>query len=138
MARSSNSSQGMAQAAAQSVVLAQELLKDNTTATQANSTRIQAKSLLQCSELKHKPTGKRKKGVQRRMGPNLTYLREELENRVQHRTGRRVRNLSIQVNPDSIILQGQTVSYYVKQLAQHGVRECLPDVCLVNAITVAH
>ena len=128
----------MARAATQSVLLAQELLNRLMAAAQGNSTRIQAKSLLECSEVEHKPMGERKKGVQRRMGPNLTYLREELENRVQHRTGRRVRNLSIQVNPDSIVLQGQTVSYYVKQLAQHGVRECVPDMRLVNAITVAH
>ncbi len=76
-------------------------------------------------------------GVQRRMGHNLMHLREELESRVHHRTNRRVRNLSIQVSPDGVVLQGQTVSYYVKQLAQHGVREYLPDVRLVNAITVA-
>jgi hypothetical protein len=71
------------------------------------------------------------------MGSNLTHLKEELESRVQLRTGRRVRNLAIQVSQEGIVLQGQAISYYVKQLAQHGVRECLPDVRLENAITVA-
>jgi hypothetical protein len=64
-------------------------------------------------------------------------LKEELESRVQLRTGRRVRNLAIQISPECVVLQGQAISYYVKQLAQHGVRECLPDVKLENAITVA-
>jgi hypothetical protein len=72
------------------------------------------------------------------MGANLTRLREELVNRVQNRTNRRVRNLAIQVTPECVILQGQTVSYYIKQLAQHGVRECLPHVRLENFITVAN
>jgi hypothetical protein len=36
------------------------------------------------------------------------------------------------------VLQGQAGSYYIKQLAQHGVRECLPNVPLQNAITVAN
>jgi hypothetical protein len=71
------------------------------------------------------------------MGANLTYLREELESRVHLRTGRRVRNLAIEVNPEGVVLQGQAATYYVKQLAQHGVRECLPDVRLENAIVVA-
>ena len=71
------------------------------------------------------------------MGADLTRLREELETRVQSRTGRRVRNLAIQVSPEGVVLQGQAASYYIKQLAQHGVREYLPDVRLENTITVA-
>jgi hypothetical protein len=70
------------------------------------------------------------------MGANMTHLRQELESRVQIRTGRRVRNLSIQVSPERILLQGQATSYHVKQLAQHGVQECLPDAYLENAIIV--
>ena len=71
------------------------------------------------------------------MGADLTHLREELETRVQSRTGRRVRNLAIQVSPEGVVLQGQATSYYIKQLAQHGVREYLPNVRLENIITVA-
>ena len=71
------------------------------------------------------------------MRADLTHLREELETRVQTRTGRRVRNLTIEVSPEGVILQGQASSYYIKQLAQHGVREFLPDVRLENTIIVA-
>jgi hypothetical protein len=70
------------------------------------------------------------------MGANMTLLRQELESRVQSRTGRRVRNLNIQVSPERILLQGQAASYHVKQLAQHGVQEYLPDALLENAIVV--
>ena len=64
-------------------------------------------------------------------------LLEELENRILARTGRRVRNLDINLSADGVILKGQTETYYVKQLAQHGVRDVLPDVRLDNAIQVA-
>lgn len=72
------------------------------------------------------------------MKPNdFPRLREELETRVQARTGRRVRNLAIQLSPDGVTLQGNTLSFYDKQMAQHGVREVLPEVQLNNAIIVA-
>jgi hypothetical protein len=70
------------------------------------------------------------------MVANLLDLRSELETRVHLRTGRRVRNLAVEVSLERVVLQGQATSYYVKQLAQHGVRECLPDVRLENAIVV--
>jgi hypothetical protein len=35
------------------------------------------------------------------------------------------------------VLHGQASAFYIKQLAQHGVRELLPDVRLQNAIEVA-
>jgi hypothetical protein len=35
-----------------------------------------------------------------------------------------------------VVLRGQTSSYYVKQLAQHGVQELLPQVRLENSIVV--
>jgi hypothetical protein len=64
-------------------------------------------------------------------------LRKELESRVLIRTGRRVRGLDIELSPECVKLHGQTNEYYVKQLAQQGVRELLPDVRLENAIEVA-
>ena len=64
-------------------------------------------------------------------------LRRELECHVRARTGNRLRNLDIQLAPDGILLQGRTSTYYVKQLAQHGIRDVLPDVQLHNAIEVA-
>jgi len=64
------------------------------------------------------------------------HLRSELERRVHDRTGRRIRNLSIELAPGCVVLRGQTTTYYAKQLAQHGVRDLLPQVELENAITV--
>jgi len=63
-------------------------------------------------------------------------LQDELARRVQDRTGRRIRNLTIELCDERVILRGQAVSYYVKQLAQHGVRDLLPDVRLENTISV--
>lgn len=63
-------------------------------------------------------------------------LRTELESRVLSRTSRRVRNLRIELHAERVVLSGQTTSYYVKQLAQHGIREILPYVSLENTIAV--
>jgi hypothetical protein len=63
-------------------------------------------------------------------------LRSELERHVIERTGRRVRNLAIELDPEAVVLRGSTVSFYVKQLAQQGVREVLPQIHLENAIVV--
>ena len=63
-------------------------------------------------------------------------LRSELERHVLARTGKRVRNLAIELCSERIVLRGQSTSYYVKQLAQHGVRDVLPHVRLENAIVV--
>jgi hypothetical protein len=68
---------------------------------------------------------------------NLYHLRAELENRVVARTGRRIRNLDIELLPEGVVLRGQTMSFHVKQLAQQGVREFLPDIQLQNAIQVS-
>jgi hypothetical protein len=63
-------------------------------------------------------------------------IHKELECRILALTGRRVRNLHIKLTREGVLLQGETQTYYVKQLAQHGVREVLPDVRLDNAIHV--
>jgi hypothetical protein len=63
-------------------------------------------------------------------------LRKELENRVLARTGSQLKNLGIELSPEGIRLLGQTTTFYVKQLAQHCVREILPDVRLENDINV--
>ena len=61
----------------------------------------------------------------------------ELVSCVRARTGTRVRNLDIRLSPEGVVLHGQTNLFYIKQLAQHGVRDLLPDVRLQNAIEVA-
>jgi hypothetical protein len=63
-------------------------------------------------------------------------LRKELETRVRARTGNQLRNLGIELSPEGIRLFGQSDTFYVKQLAQHTVREILPEVRLVNDINV--
>jgi hypothetical protein len=63
-------------------------------------------------------------------------LLQELERLVAVRTSRRVRDLHIEFSPERVVLRGRASSYYVKQLAQHGVREMLPHVSLENTIDV--
>jgi hypothetical protein len=60
----------------------------------------------------------------------------ELERLVLVRTSRRVRDLAIEMSPERVVIRGRTSSFYVKQLAQHGVREMLPHICLENTIAV--
>ena len=68
---------------------------------------------------------------------NLYDLRAELKTVVQARTGRRVRNLDIDLQPELVVLHGVAASFHVKQLAQQGVREILPGFRVENAIEVA-
>ena len=71
------------------------------------------------------------------MPNDFPRLREELENRIKALTGRRLRNLDIKLSAEGVVLRGEAQTFYIKQLAQHGVREVLPDVRLDNAIQVA-
>ena len=62
----------------------------------------------------------------------------DLERVVLESTGRRVRDLSIEMRPGRIVLRGQANSYHVKQLAQHGLCNALPRTVRVeNAIVVS-
>lgn len=63
-------------------------------------------------------------------------LQRELEGQIHARTGRRIRDLAIDLSPERIVLRGRTNTFYLKQLAQHGVRDVLPHVRLENAIVV--
>jgi hypothetical protein len=63
-------------------------------------------------------------------------LQQELESRISQRTGRRIRNLTVELRPERVVLRGLATNYYLKQLAQHGVRELLPHVSLENVIIV--
>ena len=75
-------------------------------------------------------------GERRGMSTNPPSVAEIILQRVTTRTGRRVRELSVEVGPGRVVLRGRTSSFHVKQLAQHGVREILPDARLENAIVV--
>ncbi len=70
------------------------------------------------------------------MTADFPRLREELASRVRARTGGRLRKLDIELSPDGVILHGETTTYHVKQLAQHGIRDLLPNVQLRNDIVV--
>jgi hypothetical protein len=70
------------------------------------------------------------------MTHNLPKLRQELETRVLARTGRRIQNLQCELLPERVVLRGRAASYHLKQLAQHGVRDLLPEIPLENAIVV--
>lgn len=63
-------------------------------------------------------------------------LCQELEQRVLTTTSRRIRDLAIELSPEQVILRGRAATYYVKQLAQQGIRELLPQIPLNNAIVV--
>ena len=65
-----------------------------------------------------------------------THLKDRLERHVRTRTGRRIRNLAIELDPNRIVLRGQASSFYVKQMAQQGIRDFLPDLLLENSIVV--
>lgn len=70
------------------------------------------------------------------MGNAIHNLHEELKRHIHIRTGRRIYDLIVELSPERVVLRGRTPSYYVKQLAQHGVRDLLPSVSLENAIVV--
>jgi hypothetical protein len=67
---------------------------------------------------------------------SVPHLQQELERQVSLRTGRRVRNLTVELEQERIVLRGQTTTYHIKQLAQHGILDMLPDVRLENGIVV--
>ena len=65
-----------------------------------------------------------------------THLKDRLERHLRTRTGRRIRNLAIELDPNRVVLRGQASSFYVKQMAQQGMRDFLPDLLLENSIVV--
>ena len=64
------------------------------------------------------------------------HLQQELEQRVLARTGRRVRNLAIELSSERIVLRGRADTYYVKQLVQHSVLRVCARGALANEIEV--
>jgi len=64
-------------------------------------------------------------------------LDEIVHARILARTGRRVKELAVELRGELVVLSGWAPSYHVKQLAQHGVQELLPAVALMNSIRVA-
>jgi hypothetical protein len=70
------------------------------------------------------------------MVAQVTQLQCDLERQIQVRTGRRIRDLAVELTPGLVVLRGHTTTYYLKQMAQTGVRDLLPQVRLENDIVV--
>ena len=60
----------------------------------------------------------------------------KLEGHIQRRLNGRVRDLRLSVRDDGVVLEGQTHTYYAKQLAQHAVMEAIDLPILANEIEV--
>lgn len=63
-------------------------------------------------------------------------LDELVTEKIQDRTGRRVRNLAVEVAGETVVIHGKASSFYIKQLAQRGVRDVLPQAAVRNGIVV--
>lgn len=63
-------------------------------------------------------------------------LAQIVHDTVAARTGRRVRDLRIEVRTDRVVLRGRASSFHVKQLALQGALEASPGARLENAIVV--
>jgi osmotically-inducible protein OsmY len=64
-------------------------------------------------------------------------LAASIERAVQRETGRAVRNLSVEVGQDGVLLKGRCDTFYCKQLAQHAAMAVPGGDRLTNAIEVA-
>ena len=64
-------------------------------------------------------------------------LAASIEQAVQQGTGRGVRDLSVEVNPEGVRLKGRCTTYYCKQLAQHAAMGVPGTDRLVNSIEVS-
>ncbi len=64
-------------------------------------------------------------------------LATSIERAVQHETGRGVRNLSVEVNREGVLLKGRCTTYYCKQLAQHAAMCMTGGDRLTNSIEVS-
>jgi hypothetical protein len=59
-----------------------------------------------------------------------------IRKRIETRLRGRVRNLSVRLLDDTVVLEGQCATYYTKQLAQHAALGVLEDEHLTNSIVV--
>ncbi len=64
-------------------------------------------------------------------------LAASIERAVQQETNHGVRNLTVVVDADGVLLQGRCETYYCKQLAQHAAMEVSGGERLVNGIEVS-
>lgn len=92
--------------------------------------------------MNHPRYGKQPRGQSQ--GPGLPKSLDEaeqlaasIEAAVQDRTRGGIRNLSVEVGDDSVLLRGRCASYYTKQLAQTAAMGVSGEDRLSNQIEVA-
>ncbi len=83
-------------------------------------------------------TGHARAAAQRGEGqPRETaLLTAQLEAAIRRLTGDRVRSLRVQVQTETVIIEGRCATFYCKQLAQQAALALLCDESLVNRIEV--
>ena len=64
-------------------------------------------------------------------------LAASIEQAVQRGTGRRIRDLTVEVDRDGVCLKGHCATYYCKQLAQHAAMAVPGGDRLTNSIEVS-
>ncbi len=64
-------------------------------------------------------------------------LAASVEKAVQRETGRRIRDLTVEVSRDGVRLRGHCATYYCKQLAQHAAMAVPGSDRLINSIEVS-
>jgi hypothetical protein len=60
-----------------------------------------------------------------------------IHQRIESRIGGRIRDLSVRIAGNTIVLEGRCATYYSKQLAQHAALGVIEDENLENDIVVA-
>ena len=63
-------------------------------------------------------------------------LVDRIERIVRCRTGCRIRDLSVDLSGNQVIISGLASTYYAKQLATHAALDEIPGCTLTNAIEV--
>ena len=63
-------------------------------------------------------------------------VEDSVRERVHSWTGGRVRGLVVVVRGKTVVLAGRASSFHVKQLAQRGAQDVLPQAALANEIVV--
>jgi hypothetical protein len=70
------------------------------------------------------------------MNIHITSIAMELQETVQDRLAGRVHNFRILARKQGLVLQGDALSFYAKQLAQHIVMEATSVPIVANEIAV--
>lgn len=81
--------------------------------------------------------------ITRRRAPPDEQLRQSrnlavaIRQRIETRLGKRIANLTVEIDDHTIVLKGNCATYYSKQLAQHAALGVIENERLANEIAVA-